>query len=86
MAWKLRPGAVNYNFVDMTGQKFVGCTVLSRAPNTKNKNAAWLVKAACGHRVVIQGIALRGEHKRNPDLKRKCGPCAKIAKRRSRGT
>ena len=75
MAWRLKHGASNYNFVDLTGQILVGCTVLGRAPNTVRGNAAWCVRAACGHRIVIQGITLRAKHKSNPALEHRCKPC-----------
>jgi hypothetical protein len=49
-------------FVDEAGRALAGCTVLRRAANV-NGNARWLVRAACGHEVVVEGIALRDAEK-----------------------
>lgn len=54
-------------FQDMAGETLAGAAVLRRAPNVDG-NACWLVRAACGHELVIQGIALRAAHKRGGTL------------------
>ncbi len=57
------PGRFSHpGFQDMTGRTLAGCTVLRRAPNV-NGNARWLVCAACGHEIVVDGIYLRRDEK-----------------------
>lgn len=75
MAFRLKPGAANYNFVDLAGKTLAGCVVLQRAPNGASGNAAWWARASCGHRVVLSGIALRAAHKRNPKRHYRCQAC-----------
>lgn len=55
-------GRHNYNFVDLTGKTLAGCRVIRRAANV-NGNARWLVEAACGCEVVLDGIRLRSQAK-----------------------
>lgn len=59
-------------FQDMTGKVLAGCTVLRRAANV-NGNARWLVRAACGHEVILDGIALRAKAKAGQEYR--CKAC-----------
>jgi len=59
-------------FQDLTGRSLAGCLVLDRAPNVSG-NARWRVRAACGHVLVVEGIALRAAEKAGRMVR--CPPC-----------
>lgn len=48
-----------YNFKDLTGQKFGRLTVINRAENDKCGHARWLCKCECGNTKIILGSHLR---------------------------
>jgi hypothetical protein len=49
----------NHNFVDLTGQKFHGLTVLAYAGRNKGGNSLWLCRCACGNEKVCKTASLR---------------------------
>lgn len=47
------------NFIDLTGQKFGGLTVLSKANKKQGHNIVWLCQCDCGNIKEVAGVHLR---------------------------
>lgn len=65
---------VHPGFIDMMGETIAGCVVLRRTANSAG-NSCWVVRAVCGHELVVQGIALRQAEREGRSIRcRGCRP------------